>query len=491
MFRSLRNRLILSHSLPALLVIPLMGVAMLYVLESRLLLPMIYQDLAKEATLMAQITRNQPIFWQNELAAQSLVDGVTPYLNGRVTFLTLDGHVVASSDQSSGIGTPRVELPDLSTVDQGQVVGLQSGGLAEAFTPVYDLRGREIGVVRMSTRVVTVSDQIYQLRYLLGAVLLIGTLAGIWLGSSLALTLSQPIQRVTHSIYLLAEGDRRTHVEESGPDEIRLLAGAVNVLVDRLNSLESARRQLLANLVHELGRPLGAIRSAIQALLKGADQDPQLAHDLLTGLDSETARLRRLLDDLAGLHDQVLGQLELNRQPVALDAWLAGALAPWEAAAREKGLAWQVELPWSPDQRSSDQRSADELAEAPTIQIDPDRLAQALGNLLSNAVKFTPAGGQVTVTVRVDGGPGSAGGQLAIQVSDSGPGVPPDEQEKIFQPFYRGAHGRRIIQGMGLGLSIACDIVEAHGGRIELDSQPGGGSRFTINLPSLPLSTER
>jgi len=466
MLRTLRNRLVLSHSLPALLIIPLMGVAMLYVLESRLLLPMIYQDLAKEATLMAQITRNQPIFWQNEPAAQSLVDGVTPYLNGRVSFVTLDGRVLASSDQSRELGAPRVELPDLSSVGQGQVVGIQSGGLAEAFTPVYDLNGRMIGVVRMSTRVVTVSDQIYQLRYLLGAVLLIGTLAGIWLGSWLALTLSRPIQRVTRSIYALAEGNRRAHVDEQGPEEIRLLAGAVNTLVDRLNSLESARRQLLANLVHELGRPLGAIRSAIQALLKGADQDPQLAHDLLAGLDSETARLRRLLDDLAGLHDQVLGQLELDRRPVALDRWLAGALAPWEAAAREKGLAWQVDLAWPAGDTPP---PAD-----PTVHIDPDRLAQALGNLLSNAVKFTPPGGQVAVQA------GLTGDQLTIQVTDSGPGIPPGEQEKVFQPFYRGAHGRRIIQGMGLGLSIARDIIAAHGGRLTLDSPPGGGSRVTI-----------
>jgi two-component system sensor histidine kinase BaeS len=423
---------------------------------------MIYRDLAKDATLMAEITRNQPIFWQNSEAAQALVDGVASYLSGRVSFISLDGRILAASDSSDGeTGSRVVELPNMSDVQQGEVVQLQEGSLAEVFTPVYDLSGKAIGIVRMTTRVVTVSDEIYQLRYLLGAVLLFGVLGGIGLGSYLAFGINRPIQRVTGSIQALAKGDWQAHLEEQGPDEMRTLAQAVNTLVDQLNSLEQARRQLLANLVHELGRPLGAIRSAILALLKGADKDPQLANDLLTGMDSETAHLQRLLDDLAGLHDQVLGRLELDRVPVKLNEWLESTLSPWEAAAREKGLRWEVEFP----------------SDLSIIQMDPDRMAQALGNLLSNAIKFTSAGGQVSTVVEMDGG------QLTIQVADSGPGIPLDEQEKIFQPFYRGAHGRRIVQGMGLGLSIARDIVAAHGGEIDLESTPGAGSRFILRLP--------
>jgi len=461
MFRSLRNRLILSHILPALLIIPLMGVAMVYVLETRLLLPMVYRDLAKDATLMAEITRNQPVFWQNGQAAQALVDGVSPYLSGQLSFVTTDGLVLASSEMAdSGVGTHVLELPDLTNINQGETVQLERGSLAEVFTPVYDLSGKAIGIVRMTTRVVTVSDEIYQLRYLLGAVLLFGVLGGIGLGSYLAFGINRPIQRVTGSIQTLAKGDWQAHLDEQGPDEMRMLAQAVNGLVDQLNSLEQARRQLLANLVHELGRPLGAVRSAVLALRKGAGKDPQLADDLLTGMDGETARLQRLLDDLAGLHDQALGRLELNRAPVQLDEWLGSTLSPWEAAAREKGLNWEVEIP----------------AALPVILMDPDRMAQALGNLLSNAIKFTPTEGWVSTTVEMDGR------QLTIQVADSGLGIPLDEQEKIFQPFYRGAHGRRIVQGMGLGLSIARDIVAAHGGGIDLESTPGAGSCFTVRM---------
>ena len=461
MFRSLRTRLIFSHILPALLIIPLMGAAMVYILETRLLLPMIYQNLGKEASLMAEMTRTQPIFWQNRIAAQALVNGVSPYLNGKVSLLTLDGHLLASSDRTSTIDQ-RVDLPDLSNVSQGEVVGLQNGPLAEAITPVHDLNGHRLGIVRMSTRLVSVSDQVYQLRYLLGFVLVLGVLAGILLGSDLAFGINRSIQSVTRSIQALAQGSWQAHVDEQSTDEMRVLANAVNTLVDRLHSSEKSRRQLLANLVHELGRPLGAIRSAIQALLHGADKDPQLSSDLLTGMDEETIRLQHLLDDLAGLHDQILGRTELNQTAVPLNDWLITTLSPWEADARQKGLTWVAEGPLN----------------LPIVFMDPDRMAQAVGNILSNAIKFTPPGGKVSISVNY------AAGRFSMQVTDSGPGIPPEEQDKIFQPFYRGSQGKRIVEGMGLGLSIARDIVLAHGGDIRVDNNSSTGVTFTLEIPA-------
>ena len=462
MFHSLRNRLIFSHILPALILIPLMGAAMVYVLETRLLLPTVYSNLAKEAKLMAQITRNEPIFWNNSQAAQVLVEGAGPYLNGRLAVVTLDGRTLASSASEQDGATSLVELPDLSHVAQGEVVELRNGPLAEAIAPVYDLSGRRIGVIRMTTQVVTISEEIYQLRYLLGFVLLIGVIAGIVLGSTLAFGINRPIQRVTRSVQSLAQGDWQAHVEERGPEELRVLAGSVNTLVDRLHTLETSRRQLLANLVHELSRPLGAIRSAIQALLHGADKDVQLSHDLLTGLDEETIRLQHLLDDLARLHDQVLGKLELTRTPVQFHDWLASTLSPWEAAARQKGLAWEVEEPPT----------------STIVVMDSDRMAQAVGNILSNAIKFTPVGGKVSIHSKL------SDGALSMEIKDTGPGVPLAEQEKIFQPFYRGSQGRRIVEGMGLGLSIARDILQAHGGNIKVENAMGGGTSFILQIPA-------
>lgn len=461
MFRSLRNRLIFSHILPALLIIPLMGVAMAYVLETRILLPKAYSALAKDARLAAEITRSQPTLWKNNQVARQFVSGFSPYLTGKIALVNLEGRILASSDSlDGGSSTQVIELPDLSNLDQGELLELKNGALAKVFAPVFDVNGRPIGIIQMTTQVVTVSDEIFQLRYLLGIVLLFGLLAGVGLGSVLAVSINQPVQRVTHSIQALADGNWQEHVQEQGPDEMKLLAQEVNTLVDRLSSLEKSRRQLLANIVHELGRPLGAIRAAIHALLNGAEKDPQLAHDLMNGLDSETARLKRLVEDLAGLHDLALGKLELNRTRVNLKDWLAGTLSTWEAAAHEKGLEWQVKIP----------------AESPIVLMDADRMSQALSNLISNAIKFTPTGGRVSTTLTTESN------QLILEVADSGIGIPAEDREKIFHPFFRGGHGRRIVQGMGLGLSIAREIANAHGGEIELPITESG-SCFILRIP--------
>ena len=462
MFRSLRNRLIFSHILPSLVIIPLMGVAILYLLETRLLLPMIYNNLSDDAILIAEVAHTAPEIWQEPASAQIFVTGADPYLSGHLTLTDPKGRVLGSTASNiSDLAEEIVELPDLTTVPRGAVIQIQEGPQAEVFTPVVGNNGEYLGVVLLTTRLVTVSEEIFQLRYLLIGVLLLAIFAGIGLGSYLAVSISRPIQRATTAIHTLAQGDFRTRLPESGSQEIRTLTGAVNTLVDRLHGMEQARRQLLANLVHELGRPLGALRSAIHALQKGAGQDEELGADLLDGMDAETGRLQRLLNDLAGLYDQVLGSLELDRQPVDLTIWLPEVLLPWKMDAEEKGLNWQVNIP----------------QQCPLLLADPDRLAQAIGNLCSNAIKFTPKGGDMSVSAGVEQD------QLWIQVSDTGPGISPQDQEMIFQPFYRGTQERRIIQGMGLGLTIVKDVILAHGGRIEIVSELGIGSKFTLWLP--------
>jgi signal transduction histidine kinase len=178
-------------------------------------------------------------------------------------------------------------------------------------------------------------------------------------------------------------------------------------------------------------------------------------------MDDEAARLQHLLEELAHLHDQVLGTLELEYQPLELSDWLPKVLRPWQEAANDKHLTWQTDIP----------------ADLPEISADPTRLASVVENLVSNAIKYTHSGGIVSISAWVEGD------EILIRVKDNGSGIAEEEQQKVFEPFFRGNQGRRFKQGMGLGLSIARDLVEAHGGRITLESAPGEGSRFTINLP--------
>ena len=474
MLRSLRNRLILSHVLPLLIIIPLMGLAIIYALETQVLLPSLSKELVGEASLLTEIASNQPEIWKNPDFAQDILAQARPYLAARVMWLAPDGRLLASSDPADADRLGQLlDIPEFTLARPDDVISRTDysqrlhGEIVDVYAPVITTENQIVAIVRLSYRFATVYEDFMQLRYLIAAILIVSLLAGVLLGSTLALNINSPLQKVIDAVYDLAQGSRKAALAEQGPEEVRLLQRSVNHLMERLHSLEEARRRLLANLVHEIGRPLGALHAAVQALLLTPQPDSQVLEEMLTGMNDETSRLQRLLDDLAQLHDLVLGTLELERQPIALGEWLPGVLSPWVAAAHEKRLHWETSLP----------------SGLPGVDVDPLRLAQAIGNLLSNAIKYTPAGGTVTVSA------GITEGKIWIKVSDTGPGIPGEELDKIFTPFYRAPHEKRIAQGMGLGLTIARDLVEAHQGRLEVESQPGLGSQFTIWLPlTTPIS---
>ena len=474
MFRSLRSRLILSQVIPLLVIIPLMGVALVNLIETRVLLPSLSRALMNNAVLLANVAGNEQDLWTNPAYSEYYLTHLRQSINARVQFLTPGGQLMASSNPGDATSLGLVlDFEGVAQARAGQVASYiyskisSPSELIDVFVPVLNQNQQMVGILRMSYTYNTIYSELLQSRYVIFGILAIGLLVGIILGWSLALNLSRPIRQVTQAINDLAKGNREAQVTASGPEEIRLLAESFNSLSNRLSSLEKARKQLLANLVHELGRPLGAIRSAIQALAGGAGKDPQLLQDLTSGMDDQASRLQHLLDDLAHLHDQLLGTLELDFQPIALSEWLPKLLRPWQEAAQTKHLGWQVEIP--PD--------------LPVVEIDPDRIASAVENLVTNAIKYTPSGGTITIGSAVEET------EVFIRVRDNGSGIGIEEQEKIFEPFYRGNQGKRFKQGMGLGLSIARDIVEAHGGQISLESEPGKGSTFTIRLPLVRTGT--
>ncbi len=469
MLNSLRSRLILSHILPSLVIIPLMGVLLIYVLTTRQLLPTLTDNLAQDARLVAALTRNQSQIWSSPAYAQQTLSQISADFPERTMLLRPDGTLLASTDPSDQARLNQViEKAGLPRLSRGREVirtnytrRVQNEEVIEALAPVLGSDGQLIGVVRITYHFNTVYQEIYTLRYLIISILLLGLVTSAGLGAAIGYRIGRPVKQAAQAILDLARGKTHDKLPEKGLSEIRMLDSAVNYLVEQLHSLEQARRQLLANLVHELGRPIGALRSANKAIRRGASQDPALFDLLLTGTDEELERLERLLEELSHLHDHVAGTLEMNLQTLQLSEWLPRSLAAWQQSAIEKSLDWETDIPPG----------------LPPIQADPNRLAQAIGNLASNAVKYTPPGGRVSIQA------GTQGSSVWIRVKDSGPGIPPEEQEKIFQPFYRGRQTVRFPQGMGLGLTIARDLVAAHGGELELESTPGGGSCFTIWLP--------
>jgi two-component system sensor histidine kinase BaeS len=468
MLRTLRGRYVLSHVLPLLIAVPLMGTALLYGLETQVLLANLASEVQGQALLTAQLATGQPEIWLDPAKAQALVDKIDPDIDARVMLLDLGCHLLASSDlvdrdrvgqqlQAAGCAVALAGQISVSDVYSQRL----RDEIVDIMVPVLKTDGQVAGIVRLSHERINVLERFVRLRYLIVGVLLGGLLLGAVAGWVLALNMERPLREVTDTVSLLADGRSLMPLPERGPQEIHRLIDSVNSLVERLRSLEQARRQLLSNLVHEVGRPLGALHSAIEALLGRSGEDAAVRRELLGGMDTEVDQLGRLLNDLARLHDQELGMLELNLRPVHLGEWLRHVAAPWREMILARGLKWEATVP----------------SELPIVEVDPERLGQALGNLFSNATKYTPRNGTVSLSAGVEKE------EVWIRVSDTGRGIPPSEQERIFAPFFRSQRGRRFPQGMGLGLSIAQAMVAAHGGRIELESTPGLGSHFTAWLP--------
>ncbi len=465
--RTLRARLIVSHVVPLLIVLPLVGFLLSYLLETQVFLAQASTELERQGLLVADLASTYPGVWADRASSQAFLDLIGERLAAQIMLLDSTGVLLASNRTSdeAQLGTV-LNLPGLDQVVRtGAIVRVDYGeqpgtGAAEVLVPVT-IGGQVRGVIRLTDPLSSVYERFPTTRRYILVVMVGGVVVGAVIGWLLSAGIERSLRTATGAIAEMASGQPMAVLPEQGPQEVRLLVRAFNTLTERLSSLEKARSRLLANLVHELGRPLGALLSAIQALASGAVERPEDRQELLDGMQAEVGRLRRILDDLTSLYDRSLGPLELDRRPTDLGEWLAQAFVPWREAAQEKGVAWTVEIHGT----------------LPQVAIDADRLGQALGNLASNAVKFTPRGGAVRIVAGVEDG------RVRISVHDSGPGIAPEEGERIFAPFYRGISGQRFPQGMGLGLSIARDLVQAHGGSLEVDSPTGRGTTFTISLP--------
>ena len=436
MFHRLGARLIFSHILPPLVIIPILGLALIYVLNRQFLLPGLSRELVDEARLVAQMTSGQAQIWDDPSAANQFVARVGEDLTARIMLIAEDGRLVASSDANDRERLALVlDIPGLNQAQSGEPVARTNFSqrmgveVVDVFMPVKDNQQHIIGIVRLSYRYNTVIEEFLRMRSWILSILALALLGGVALGSWIALTINRPLQRMAGAVYDLARGNRRDELPVEGPDEIRQVLRAVNFWMQSLRTLEQDRQYMLANLVHEVARPLGALRTALQALIRGSKNDPQVLDELLVGMDDEAERLRQVVDDLSHLYERGLERPELNRQTVIVKEWLTRLASTWREVAAEKGLAWQLQVP----------------SDLPVLDIDALRLGQALGNLISNAIKYTPSGGEISVTA------GRVGDELWIAVGDTGPGIALNEQKKIFLPFYRHEEDHNTPESKGLG----------------------------------------
>ena len=269
-----------------------------------------------------------------------------------------------------------------------------------------------------------------------------------------------PILAMTRASMRVADGRYGERVPVPSEDELGELATHFNRMAETLQHVEERRRDLIADVAHELRTPLASIAGYMEGMLDGViAPEPETFHRV----HRETERLQRLVDDLQELSRAEAGQAPLHLRRVDVRALIDTAAARLRPQFDDKGVTLEV-------------GARDGL---PTVPADPDRIGQVLTNLLGNALQYTPAGGHVRVHVRRD--PDG----VAIVVSDTGIGIPAEHLPHVFNRFYRVDRSRaRSSGGSGIGLTIARHLVEAHGGTIRAESPgPGRGSTFTVVLP--------
>jgi two-component system sensor histidine kinase GlrK len=293
-------------------------------------------------------------------------------------------------------------------------------------------------------------------------ILLVIFSTAVVLTMALALTryISRPIAELDASIRQLGGADFSRPITVRGPEDLQSLGERLDWLRRRLAELEAEKNRFLRHLSHELKTPLTALREGAELLndqVGGPLAPPQ--RQVVTIMRDNSVKLQRLIEDLLDYQRALHAAASLATKPAALESLVRDAVRPHELVMQAKGQRLTLEL------------------EKVSGEVDAEKLVSIVDNLVGNAVKFTPPGGAIVVGMRAEGA------EAVIDVIDSGPGVPAEEREAIFDSFFRGrAKASARVEGTGLGLAIAREFTEAHGGRIQVVGRTSG-AHFRVRLP--------
>ena len=393
-------------------------------------------------------------------------------------------HVQALADEAVAPAATAAWLAQRAQIDRELrepelAAGMRDRALAAAFRTLGELQQTMSEQLRGVTesRNAALQTELEAGRLALGR-LVAGAVAGaVVLALALALWLARPLRRVETAILALGENRLDARIDIRGPADVRQIGRRLDWLRQRLAGIDADKARFLRHVSHELKTPLAALREGVALLQDGvagplSDNQREVARIL----HDNTATLQRRIEDLLQFNATAFAAQRLVRKPTEMGTLAAGLIEEQQLQWRARGV--QVQLRCLPEGGPE--------GGPITADVDAALLGSAIANLLSNAIRYSPPGTTIAMTLS------QQGDGLYIDVRDQGPGIPPAERERIFEPFFRGQHQPADgLPGTGIGLSIVAEAVAAHGGRVRLvaedslnTSAPGSpGAHFRIELP--------
>ncbi len=461
MFRTLRSRLLATYLLVVGLVFFLAGVGLILLLLRN---PIADRQVYLRLELFAAAARERAdrgVEWADtqRLQAQLVRFGIP---DARV--LVLDPNGTTAIDNRPELAAPEREALEAPPAGQAPARGTMRAAPGRVWLTLSERwdDGRVLWVAspRPTLRALLLlgDNLLTPLAQAAGLALLLSALLA-WLISR---WVARPLQRMMAAARAVSDGDYRAEVPMVGPGEVQDLSAAFNQMVRRVQQGRQIQRDFVANVSHELKTPLTSIQGFAQAILDGTAGDAAGQRHAAGVIFDESRRLHRLVEDLLDLARLDAGQAAMSLASLDMAALVQAVAERMRVPAGEKGVELEVQL-----------------GPLPALVADGDRLAQVLTNLIDNAIIHSPPGCKVGLTA------GTERDEVAVTVEDSGPGIPPEQLERIFERFYQVDRSRRAGggRGAGLGLAISREIVLAHGGTLTAESTPGRGSRFIVRLP--------
>lgn len=475
MFKRIRWKLTLWYAGLLAVILVILGVALYQALEHSLMAEAIRTAVARAQQISAFV--DAPDMGDRSDGQGTFIDIADPDL---VNKFSSEGIYIEISNEKGQVvndsfflqkhrldSTKLLSRLKLSVPGSLEIRGFPELGRMLVYCMPLSRSGQGLGTVKVVRSLTLMDRALDRLQFLLLFLSGGGLILAIAVGAFLAKAALSPIDHITKAArQIRAEGLNR-RLRLSGPDdEVTRLADAFDEMLDRLETAFQRERQFTADVSHELRTPLTIIKGTAEVALRG--NDPQEYAEALTTVNDEVDRMSNIIDVLLTLARADAGQQLLKAETVNVKELVEDTCDILTPLAAKKGISLDAD--------------AEVLAE---VRGDSERLRQLLHNLVVNAIKYTPQGGTITVSLEQDGV------WAKIRVIDSGTGIPKNDLAHIFERFYRVDSARsRAEGGAGLGLSIVKWIVEAHGGKIDVKSEVGKGSTFTVWLPSLTRPTQ-